>query len=1268
MKKFLKQWAGCLAGLGLLAALGLSPASAKTLRIFVLTGQSNSLGTPAATETNMMLPRIAAHSADTNVPFFWDNTADSTPAGDAALGDSGGQWTNICFQPGGYYAYSADHWGPEVGFARMLWDQGYRDFGIVKASRGGGGNSFWCRTNADHYMYSKVVNTVSNAMLVLPPGYTNFQVVCLLYLQGESDSAAEAAIADTRFTLLLANVQNELPNAAGMKAVFGEIASDTSGTQLIVSQKQSALAAARADIGYAPSAGLTLQNVDGLNLHYNADSLIVMGERMAQEALLVGALPESVLPAQTNLFAWYRSDHGVVPSSSATVTRWDDLTAGSTNRDLTQIVGSPQLVGGAFLGATQRNFVRFDGASQAVWSSSATFGFATNARSIFFALRVGGSGDGFLFDGSTSTGMTRAQVRTNAWQAGLQPAPIANATNSDTGTAPRTWNTWQVHEFDYVPTNGATLVRHWINGTNAAIFTNANLTPLGGLVLAANAQAQRFLAVDIAELLVYTSDLSASNRAAVLNYLQANWTPTAIPPDPSGVYAWFAGDSGLALGADNYSVTAWTNLGAAAISLTYTQAGRNLVNLTGAPQKTYLRAPGGAAMGAAAFGGSDGIWAAKSSFGIITNSRTVIAFARIRNATPQGFLFDGTSATPGYTRALVWSNNWQVSASSGAGTVTAPAATNVWQVHSFVVSTNASTSTFKHFINGVLAGSIAVGLPGYLSGLMIGANVAQASGIQADVAEFLVYNSALDDAARTSVENYLSAKWAGVAADPNAPSTPVYLPFIRVFTGGVDGYTCFRIPAIVTTANGTVIAMSDGRIGSCGDIPTPLDLVIKRSFDHGATWGPLQVVTDYGTVVGDVDTYPFYGQTNISRVSAGDAALLLDRANGRIWTLYDNGGVVGGARKIKLELKYSDDDGVTWSPRIDVEALNPGLRTSTTEFLTGPGNGIQLSQGPFAGRLIFPVYAYNNPSASMVIYSDNHGASWQRSANSVTNGGEVQVAELPGGNLIASMRDNGFAWSGVRTFATSTNGGMTWSAPYTNTGSPPTLADPQCQGNIYRLTATNDSNASRLIHANAANAASRINMTLRISYDEGQTWPVSNLVYAAGSAYSSVTRLANGDIGLLFEKDPYGNLDYARRSLAEISGGSDSLPAYDVWAGQHFTPAQLMNPDLSGANADPDGDGFSNSQEYIAGTDPRVAASCLKLNVVPPGAGTNGLQLAFNAVSNKSYSLQSRANLLAAPWQKFLDIPAAASNSVWQLPVTPTNAAQFFRLVTPQLP
>jgi sialidase-1 len=744
----------------------------------------------------------------------------------------------------------------------------------------------------------------------------------------------------------------------------------------------------------------------------------------------------------------------------------------------------------------------------------------------------------------------------------------------------------------------------------------------------------------------------------------------AAQPAPANVYAWYAGDAGLATLADNYTVSGWLNQGTAATNSTLTAAKRNLNRIAGSPQKVWLRLTNGLPAAAVAFDGNDAVWVAQSDFGSLSGDRTLMAVVRVVNTAPQGFLFDSSSYTVGLTRAQVNGGNWQVSvygsgasgSGGAAGTVTAAVTTNVWQVHTFVVTTN--DLRFRHFINGVEGAPVTNAVPGALGGLIVGANVAAALGIRAEVAELMVFNSALDGASRTNVENYLATKWAGVMADPDAPTPPLQPNFVRVFTGGGDGYTCFRIPALVTTAKGTLIAMSDGRIGSCGDIPTPLDLVIKRSFDNGATWGPLQVVTDYGSNASDVDDYPAYGLTNVSRVSSGDAALLLDRTNGRIWTLYDNGGVVSGSRKIKLEMKYSDDDGVTWSPRIDVEADNPGIRPAGGEFLTGPGNGIQMSEGPYAGRLIFPVYRYASPSSSGVIYSDDHGATWQR-GELVTGGGEIQVCETAGGGLLASMRDNNFAWSGVRTFARSTDGGATWSAAYTNTVIPPTMPDPACQGNVYRLTTTNDSNASRLVHANAASSSGRVNMTLRLSYDEGQTWPVSNQVYAAGSAYSSVTKLANGDVGLLFEKDPYGNLDYVRRSVSEMTGGADSLPAYDVWAGEHFAPAQLSNPAVSGRNADPDGDGRTNFEEFTSGTDPLSALSVLRLNVE---GITGGVQLSFAGVTNKSYTVQCCDALVGGAWQPFTNISPLAGDRAVTIPVAVTNDKRFFRLATPQLP
>src|SRR6476469_5867818 len=101
--------------------------------------------------------------------------------------------------------------------------------------------------------------------------------------------------------------------------------------------------------------------------------------------------------------------------------------------------------------------------------------------------------------------------------------------------------------------------------------------------------------------------------------------------------------------------------------------------------------------------------------------------------------------------------------------------------------------------------------------------------------------------------------------------------FADVFRAGSDGYSCYRIPAMVTTRSGVILAVADGRITNCADIPNPLDLVLKRSTDNGRSWSPPHVIADYGRNTNDTDVYPAYGITNpVSRVSAGDAALLLD--------------------------------------------------------------------------------------------------------------------------------------------------------------------------------------------------------------------------------------------------------------------------------------------------------------------------------------------------------------------------------------------------------
>ncbi len=270
----------------LLAALLLVTASARAahVKLFVLTGQSNSLGT---TDGDGAEPSPGADAADKEVRFFWHNLANVAKS----LGDSGGAFTTLREQQGGFYKGSATHWGPEIGFGRRLHRAGVRDFGIIKASRGGGGNSFWSKAAADHHMYDHVVKTVTVATADLAKGGHTFEIVGLLYLQGESDSPAAADVADTRIRELADNLRRALPNAKAMHTVIAGIAA-TGATRDTVRAKHAAVAVTdAAQFSFFSSTDLRDQMPD--RLHFNKPAKLAIGERFAEAWLRIISQPKS---------------------------------------------------------------------------------------------------------------------------------------------------------------------------------------------------------------------------------------------------------------------------------------------------------------------------------------------------------------------------------------------------------------------------------------------------------------------------------------------------------------------------------------------------------------------------------------------------------------------------------------------------------------------------------------------------------------------------------------------------------------------------------------------------------------------------------------------------------------------------------------------------------------------------------------------------------------------------------------------------------------
>lgn len=340
-----------------------------------------------------------------------------------------------------------------------------------------------------------------------------------------------------------------------------------------------------------------------------------------------------------------------------------------------------------------------------------------------------------------------------------------------------------------------------------------------------------------------------------------------------------------------------------------------------------------------------------------------------------------------------------------------------------------------------------------------------------------------------------------LAISRSAVSEPVQaqpLP-VGVFQSGKEGYHTFRIPALLVTPKGTLLACCEGRKTSRSD-HGDVDLVLKRSADGGKTWGPLELIHEEG------DT---------AKITIGNPCPVVDESTGVIWLPFtrDNRDVF---------VTHSRDEGKTWATpvKITADVKKPGWDW----YATGPGVGIQLRKGPHKGQLVIPcdhkVSSEKGTSGyhSHVIYSDDHGKSWKLGgiAGHFTN--ECQVVELDDGTLLLNMRNyqgqgDGDKTKGKRRAVTrSRDGGTTWSdVEYDDV-----LIEPICQASLHSHV---DARGKRvLLFSNPATQTRRRQMTVRLSRDEGKTWPVNKLIDEGSAAYSCLATLPDGRIGLLYER------------------------------------------------------------------------------------------------------------------------------------------------------
>lgn len=342
---------------------------------------------------------------------------------------------------------------------------------------------------------------------------------------------------------------------------------------------------------------------------------------------------------------------------------------------------------------------------------------------------------------------------------------------------------------------------------------------------------------------------------------------------------------------------------------------------------------------------------------------------------------------------------------------------------------------------------------------------------------------------------------AGLAAQLPAGPTELYL-------AGQDGYDSFRVPSLVVTRKGTVLAFCEGRKSSRSDTGD-IDLVLKRSTDGGRTWGPLAVVVDDGPN------------------TMGNPCPVVDRETGTIWLpITRNLGDDSQAQIVEKTAKgtrevwilKSDDDGVTWSQ--PVEITGSVKRLDWTWYATGPGCGIQLR----SRRLLIPCDHYvagTKMRRSHVIYSDDHGANWKIGGVVGDNTNECQAAELRNGTVLINMRS--YHGKKRRAVATSPDGGLTWSEIRLDE----TLIEPVCQA---ALIATRE---GRLVFSNPA-SEKRERMTVRMSRDEGRTWKTLRVLHEGPAAYSALAALADGTIACLYERGE--SSPYERITLARLRG------------------------------------------------------------------------------------------------------------------------------------
>ena len=375
----------------------------------------------------------------------------------------------------------------------------------------------------------------------------------------------------------------------------------------------------------------------------------------------------------------------------------------------------------------------------------------------------------------------------------------------------------------------------------------------------------------------------------------------------------------------------------------------------------------------------------------------------------------------------------------------------------------------------------------------------------------------------------------------------------NLFESWTGGYGLFRIPGVVVTAKGTVLAYCEAR--RSGSDWAEMDVLMRRGTDGGRSW---EAARNICRVEGPKPKNPVRLNANTNEVTYNNPIAIADR-DGTVHFLFC-------LEYMRCFYQRSGDDGVTWSTPVEItsafEAFRPRFDWRT--LATGPGHGIQLR----SGRLLAPVWISlgrggnnHSPSLNAVIYSDDHGKSWHAGEIALTDttltasASETALVQLADDRVMLGVRAR--ANDQQRVFAVSQDGATQWSSPWTARE----IGEPGCMAGLVRHSVAPASDRNRILFslpapqdatdgANLpAGSSERKNLTIRMSCDEGRTWPVRKTLEPGRAAYSDLAVLPDGTILCFYEAGnpkrktdnpkPYDFLTMARFNLEWLTDGSD---------------------------------------------------------------------------------------------------------------------------------